>query len=140
MKSRTWLRIAAGFLAIHAVAHTLGTINTNPQVPGADALINSMRNFHFDAMGWDRTAWDFFSGLGLLFSVSLAVLTVFCWQVASLSDKYPSQARPFVITLLAANLLIGVLAWFYFFIVPVVLSALVVACLLPAAWRPAEPV
>lgn len=139
MKSRTWLRTAAGFLAIHAVAHTIGTL-TNPQVPGADALINSMRNFHFDAMGWDRTAWDFFRGLGLLFSVALAVLTVFCWQVGNLSEKDPSQARPLVITLLAANVLIGVLAWFYFFIVPVVLSALAAACLGLAAWSPGKSV
>lgn len=109
MKSRSWLRIAAGFLAMHDVAHTLGTF-TNPQVPGVDALINSMRNFHFDAMGWDRSVWDFFRGLGLLFSGTLAVLTVFCWQVGNLSEKDPSQARQLVITLLAANVLIGILA------------------------------
>jgi hypothetical protein len=72
MKSRTWLRIAAILLAVHTISHTLGTLS-NPQVPGADVLINSMRNFHFDAMGWDRTAWDFFRGLDLLFSVNLAV-------------------------------------------------------------------
>lgn len=139
MKSSSWLRIAAGFLAIHAIAHTLGTF-TNPQVPGVDALINSMRNFHFDAMGFDRTAWDFFRGLGLLFSVTLAVLTVFCWQVGNLSENDPSQARPLVITLLAANVLIGVLAWSYFFIMPVVLSALAAVCLGLAAWSPGKSV
>ena len=139
MKPRKWLRIAAGILAIHAVAHSLGTL-TNPQAPGVDALINTMRNFHFDAMGWDRTAWDFFRGLGLLFSVTLAALTVFCWQVGNLSEKYPSQARPFVITLLAANVLIGILAWIYFFIVPVVLSTLAAACLVLAGWSPRQSV
>jgi len=128
MKSRTWLRIASLLLAVHTIAHTLGTLN-DPQVPGAAALMNSMRNFHFDAMGWDRTAWDFFRGLGLLFSVSLAVLTVLAWQAGDLSERDPLGARPIVITLLAANVLITALSWFYFFIVPVVLAALTVICL-----------
>jgi|SRR5215469_627258 len=128
MKPRTWLRIAAILLAVHTISHTLGTLS-NPQVPGANVLINSMRNFHFDAMGWDRTAWDFFRGLGLLFSVNLVVLTVLAWQTGDLSEKDPSRARPIVITLLVANVLIGALSWFYFFIVPVVLAALTVACL-----------
>jgi len=63
----------------------LGTLKNN-QAPGADKLIAAMRAFHFDAMGTDRTAFDFFQGLGFLFSTNLAILTVLAWYERGVSD------------------------------------------------------
>ena len=79
MKPRTWLRIAAAVLAVHTIAHTLGGMNSNNQTPGIEAFIATMRNFRFNIMGTERTAWDFFHGLGLLFAANLAILTILSW-------------------------------------------------------------
>jgi hypothetical protein len=128
MKSRTWIRVAAGLLAVFASIHALGALSNN-QAPGADKVIAAMRAFHFDAMGTDRTAFDFFQGLGLLFSTNLAILTVLAWQVGDLSETDPVRARPLVATLAAASALIAILCCIYFFIAPIVLSALAAACL-----------
>jgi hypothetical protein len=64
-----------------------------------------MRNFHFSIMGTDRTAWDFFHGLSLLFAANLAILTVLSWQAGDLCVTDPAGARPIVLTLIAANTL-----------------------------------
>ena len=132
VKSRTWLRIAAALLALFAVMHTIGNVTDN-QPPGSEKVLAAMRNFHFDAMGSDRTPWDFFRGLGLLVSADLAILTALTWQMGNLSETDPRRARPFVMTLMAANILNCALSWIYFFIAPVVLSGLTVLCLAAAA-------
>jgi hypothetical protein len=75
VKSRTWLRIAAGLLAFFAAIHIVGDL-TDGQPPGSEKVVEAIRNFHFDAMGSDRTPWDFFRGLGLLFSANPVILTI----------------------------------------------------------------
>jgi len=132
MKSRTWLRIAAGLLAFFAFIHFSGAVIDN-RPPGSDKVFEAMRNFHFDAMGTDRTPLDFFHGLGLLFSTNLAILAVLTWQVGNLSETDPSRARAFVMTLMPANILICALSWIYFFIAPIVISGLTILCTAAAA-------
>jgi hypothetical protein len=133
LKSRTWLRIATGLLAFFAIIHTLGTLSTNGQARGAEKLIDAMRNFHFNAMGSDRTAWDFFRGLGLLFSANLAILAALFVAAGNLSEADPLLARPIVVTLLAANVLLAALSCIYFFLAPIAISGLKVVCLAAAA-------
>ena len=132
MKARTWLRIAAGLLAFFAAIHLVGDFSDS-QPPGSEKVLAAMQNFHFDAMGSDRTPWDFFRGLGFLFTAELVILTALTWQAASLSETDPNRARPFVMTLLAANIFICALSLKYFFIAPVVLSAVTIVCLAAAA-------
>jgi len=128
MKPRAWIRVAAALLALQAVLHTLGALSNN-QTPGADKLIAEMRAFHFDAMGTDRTAFDFFRGLGLLFSTNLVVLTVLTWQAGDLCSTDQAGAKPLVVTLTAACTLMTVLCCIYFFIAPIVLFGLAAGCL-----------
>ena len=129
MNPRFYLRISAALLAIHATIHTIGAFNTHFDDPKQSALFDAMRALHFDAMGWDRTPWDFFHGLGLLFGANLGILALFSWQVGSLCYAEPAAARPLIATLLLANVLILLLAWTYFFIVPVALTMLVILSL-----------
>lgn len=92
MRARTWLRVAAAVVAAHTIARSAGSVASN-RTPGVGALITMMRNFHFSIMGTDRTAWDFFQGLGLLFAASLAILTVLSWQAGDLSCAEFSARR-----------------------------------------------
>ena len=105
----------AAVLAVHTIAHTAGSVASNNPTPGVVAFITTMQNFHFSIMGSDRTAWDFFHGLGLLFAANLAILTVLSWQAGDLSVTDPMGARPLVFTLIAANTLILILSSIYFF-------------------------
>jgi len=61
-------RIAAVLLVLFAVGHTLGFRQNNPEW-GAGSVITTMQAIHFDAMGFNRSYWDFFTAFGLFFSV-----------------------------------------------------------------------
>ena len=56
-------------------------------------LIDSMRSIHFDAQGFNRTYWDFFSALGLFFSVFLLFAAVLAWQLGGLPSEILARVR-----------------------------------------------
>ncbi|HZW93259.1 MAG TPA: hypothetical protein VFF64_09935 [Candidatus Eremiobacteraceae bacterium] len=66
MKTSMFYRIAAVLLLLFAAGHTFGFRQNNPEWR-ADAVLGLMRSVHFDAQGFTRTYWDFFSAFGLFF-------------------------------------------------------------------------
>src|SRR5260221_6313206 len=70
MKAPLFYRIAAVLLLLFAAGHTFGFRQNNPQW-GAEAVLGLMRSIHFDAQGFNRSYWDFFSAFGFFFSVFL---------------------------------------------------------------------
>src|SRR5256885_11532167 len=83
MKASVFYRIAAVLLVLFAVGHTVGFRQSDPSW-GVDALLSSMRSIHFDAQGFNRTYWDFFSAFGLFFSVFLLFAAVLAWLLGRL--------------------------------------------------------
>src|ERR1700746_1556558 len=72
MKASMFYRIASVLLLLFAAGHTFGFRQNIPEW-GADAVLGLMRSVRFDAQGFTRTYWDFFSAFGLFFSVFLFV-------------------------------------------------------------------
>jgi hypothetical protein len=97
------------------------------------SVLNAMKALHFDAMGSLRTYWDFYFGFGLFLTVTLLLLAVLLWQLASLVKTEPATARPFIGVLCIAYLVFAMLSWLYFFIAPLVVEA-VIALLLGLAY------
>jgi hypothetical protein len=130
-----WLRAASIVALLFAAGHTLGA----PWTPatGADAagVVGAMQSLHFAAMGSDATYWGFYFGFGLCIACYLLALAVITWQIASLARSEAPRLRPIIVTLAALYTAIAVLSWMYFFIAPLILSAIVVACLLMAFGR-----
>jgi len=75
VKAPILYRISSVLLLLFALGHTFGFRQNNPEW-GADAVLGSMRSVHFDAQGFTRTYWDFFSAFGLFFSVFLLFAAV----------------------------------------------------------------
>ena len=63
MKAPILYRISSVLLLLFAVGHTFGFRQNNPEW-GAGA-VGLMRSVDFDAQGFTRTYWDFFSAFGL---------------------------------------------------------------------------
>jgi hypothetical protein len=138
LKPSVFYRIASCLLALFAIGHTAGFRQTDPQW-GVDSLVASMRTIHFDVQGFSRTYWDFFVGSGLFVGVFLLFAAVLAWQLGGLSQ--PTLRLMPLVTWALAALFIGVtlLSWIYFFIVPVIFSALISCCLVAAAWLAGKP-
>jgi len=139
MKASMFYRIAAVLLLLFAVGHTLGFRQSDPQW-GVDALLGSMRSIHFDAQGFSRTYWDFFSAFGLFFSAFLLFAAVLAWLLAGLPAEILARVRSIAWALAICFVAVTALSWRYAFTTPIVFSTLITFCLTAAAWLSAKQV
>jgi hypothetical protein len=137
MKASWLYRIASVLLVLFAIGHTLGFRQTNPEW-GVGVLIESMRSIHFDAQGFYRTYWDFFSAFGFFFSVFLLFAAVLAWQLGGLPAEIFARIRRTAWALAICFAAVTVLSLRYAFTTPIVLSAMITICLITAAWLSAK--
>src|ERR1700682_785233 len=121
MKVSLLYRIASVLLLLFAIGHTLGFCQTNPAW-GVGSLIDSMRSIHFDAQGFTRTYWDFFSAFGLFFSVFLLFAAVVASLLAGLQPETLARVRNIAWALSISFVAITALSWRYAFTTPIVFS------------------
>jgi len=133
MKASMFYRIAAVLLLLFAAGHTLGFRQNNPKW-GADAVLGLMRSIHFDAQGFTRTYWDFFSAFGLFFSVFLLFAAVLAWLLGGLPAGTLARVRSIAWALAICFVAVTALSWRYAFTTPIVFSTLITVCLTAAAW------
>jgi hypothetical protein len=139
MKASLLYRIAAVLLLLFAVLHTLGFRQNVPEW-GVGAVIGSMRSVHFDAQGFNRTYWDFFSAFGLFSSVFLLFAAVLAWQLGRLpAGNLAPFMRQTAWALAISFAAVTALSWRYSFTTPIVFSTLITVCLVGAAWLSARP-
>ncbi len=139
MKASRWLRAAAVLLALFFLGHTAAVVlPAKSSGPREDAALQAMKDFHFDAMGRDRTIWDFWQGFNFFTSVALAILVALTWQLAGLSRSDPARARPFALSLAVGIAAMAWVCWRFFFLAPAGLSTLAAACAV-AAWMSLRP-
>src|SRR5882724_5971976 len=127
MKASMFYRIAAVLLLLFAGGHTFGFRQNNPAW-GADAVLKLMRSVHFDAQGFIRTYWDFFSAFGLFFSVFLLFAAVLAWLLGGLPAETLARVRNIAWALAICFVAVTALRWRYAFTTPIVLSTLITVC------------
>jgi hypothetical protein len=133
VKAPILYRIASGVLVFFAAGHTFGFRQNNPEW-GADAVLVLMRSVHFDAQGFTRTYWDFFSAFGLFFSVFLLFAAVLAWLLGGLPAQTLARVRSIAWALAICFVAVTALSWRYAFTAPIVFSTLITVCLIAAAW------
>jgi hypothetical protein len=138
LKPSLFYRIASVLLLLFAALHTFGFRQVDPNW-GVDALIGSMRAIHFDILGSSRTYWDFFVGFGLFFSVFLVFTAVLAWQLGGLPNQTLALMRGTAWALVVCFTAVTIVSLRYAFIIPIVLSILILLCLTAAAWLSAKP-
>jgi hypothetical protein len=145
MKARILYRISAVVLLLFAAGHTFGFRQNNPAW-GADAVLGLMRSVHFDAQGFTRTYWDFFSAFGFFVSVFLLLAAALAWLMGRLPEETLARVRSIAWALAICFVAITALSWRYAFTTPIVFSVVITGCLIAAAWlsggrqtRPATP-
>ena len=137
MKASLLYRIASVLLLLFAIGHTLGFRQSNPEW-GAGSLIDAMQSIHFDAQGFSRTYWDFFSAFGLFFSVFLLFAAVLAWQLGGLPADIFARMRRTAWALAIGFAAVTALSFRYAFTSPIVFSTMITMCLIAAAWLSAK--
>ena len=97
-------------------------------------MIDAMRSVHFDAQGFDRTYWDFFTAFGLFFTVFLLFAAVLAWQLSSIPAETLARMRGTAWALAISFAAATVLTWRFAFTTPLVFSVVITVCLIVAAW------
>lgn len=123
------LRIASVVALLFALGHTSGHPWTPSGEPSAASIVEAMKSVSFDVMGSNRSYWEFYLGFGLSISVYMLAQAAFLWLLATLAKTQPASVRPFLAVLFASYAINGFFAWRYFFILPLVLSVVMVICL-----------
>ena len=138
MKISLLYRIASALLILFAVGHTLGFRRVDPNW-GIDSIIATLRSTHFNVQGVNRSYWDFYTGFGLFVTVLLVFVAVLAWQLGGLPKDSLSTMPAVTWGLAACFVLVTILSWRYFFILPVVFSSVITVCLILAAWATEGP-
>src|SRR6202790_653332 len=135
VKAPILYRISSVLLLLFAAGHTFGFRQNNPEW-GADAVLALMRSVHFDAQGFSRTYWDFFSAFGLFFSVFLlfAALLAPAWQLGGLPAETFARMRRTAWALAICFAAVTALSLKYAFTTPIVFSTMITMCLIAAPW------
>jgi hypothetical protein len=137
VKATILYRISSVLLLLFAAGHTFGFRQNNPEW-GADAVLGLMRSVRFDAQGFTRTYWDFFSAFGLFFSVFLLFAAVLAWLLGGLPAETLPRVRSIAWALAGCFVAVTALSWRYAFTTPIVFSTLITVCLIAAAWLSAK--
>jgi len=137
MKAPILYRISSILLLLFAAGHTFGFRQNNPEW-GANAVLGLMRSVHFNAQGFTRTYWDFFTAFGLFFSVFVLFAAVLAWLLAGLPADTLARVRSIAWALALCFVAITALTWRYAFTTPILFSTVITVCLIAAAWRSAQ--
>lgn len=128
----TWLRVASGVSVLYCAGHTAGYPWTPGTTTDAQAVVAQLHGVSFDAMGVQRTYWDFYVGFGLIISAFLLAQAAWLWSLAAIARHDARIVVPGTAATLGAVVVNAYLSYRYFFAAPAVL-AVVIGALLSAA-------
>ncbi len=132
MRASILYRISSVLILLFAIGHTLGFRKTDPSW-GVDQALSVLKRTMFHIQGFDRTYYGFYAGSGYFVTVFLLFTVVVTWELGRLPAATLAQLpwlRWGLALCYAGSLLISLR---YFFMAPVIFSALIFLCLAAAA-------
>ena len=128
------LRAAAVVSVLYCGGHMAGY----PWTPGvgadAEAVVRQMHGVSFDAVGVQRTYWDFYFGFGLIVGAFLLAQAAWLWSLAAVARRDARLAVPGARVTLCGAIVNAYLSHRFFSAPPMVLSLLVGVLVAASVW------
>ena len=121
-------QIAAGLCVLFAAGHTMGFLKFTPPTAEGVAVRDAMNKVQFPLGRSSFSYGGFYRGFGLFVTVYLLFAAYVAWHLGGLAAHDPAAIGALGWVFFAVQLAILALSWKYFFLPPIVLSALVVVC------------
>ena len=137
MKPSLIYRIAAVLLLLFTVGHTLGFQQSDPSW-GVDTLLGLMRSSRFEVQGFTRSYWDLFLAAGFSVGAFYLFSAVLAWQLARLPSATLAGMRLGVWAFAGCFAVLAIVSCRYLFVIPIVFSVAITACLIAGAWLSAR--
>jgi len=125
MKATILFRITAVLFLLFAAGHTFGFLSFKPPTQEAQAVLESMNNVHFSAEGKIFSYGGWYRGFGLSATAGMIFQAFLAWYLGSMAKRGSREVKTIGWALFIWQLPGLVLAWIYFGIEPMILSALV---------------
>jgi hypothetical protein len=125
MKANIFLRVAAVVTLLQCAGHILGRPWTMTHNVRSAAVVDAMKAYRFNVMGFERSYFDFYSGFGLVLGVYLLAQAAVLWNLAALAGSGVARIRPIIEILCVANLAVTVLEWRFLFTAPLIMSGVI---------------
>ena len=125
MKPTLLLRIAAVVTFLFFVGHSAAIPWTPATGPADVQVVEAMKGPSFDVLGSTRTYWDFYFGFGITISYMLLLQAVVLWQLATLAKTNAARLLPIIAVFFIGFVVNIFFAAKYFFVIPIVNSALI---------------
>lgn len=132
MRPSILYRISSVLILLFAIGHTLGFRQTDPSW-GVNQTLATLKQTVFNVQGFHRNYYDFYVGFGLFVTVLMVFTAVLAWQLSRLTAGTLAQLRWLTWGLAICYGCVLVLSLSYFFMVPVIFSAMIFLCLCVAA-------
>jgi hypothetical protein len=123
------LKIAAAITILYFAAHIAGYPWTPVLTEKELIVVDGMKSHQFMAEGTQRTYWDFYVGFGVIIGSFLFIQGVMMWQLSTIAKTDASKLRFVIMSFIVLFVANGFLAWKYFFPMPILFVALIVASL-----------
>lgn len=132
MRTVTWLRSASILTLVHAIGHTVGGVYGTPAPGPQQTVIDVMKSSIFLVMGYNRSLWHFYHGMGLAVTILLTVEAWVFWLLGNVARDSDADLRDVLVIFVLGYLALAVNSLRYFFVAPVFLELLIAACLVMA--------
>lgn len=132
MRASILYRISSVLILLFAIGHTLGFRKTDPSW-GVDQMLAALKQTTFIVQGFHRNYYGFFVGFGLFVTLLMLFTAVVAWQLGRLPVATLAQVPWLTWGLAVCYAGVLILSLRYFFMVPVIFSAVIFLCLAAAA-------
>jgi hypothetical protein len=112
------LRAASILSLLYCMGHMSGLPWTPGESSAAAGVVDSMRSVQFEAIGEQRTYWDFYFGFGLIIGLDLLVQSGVLWWLSTLARREARALMPVLGVMLAGVVGNMYLSQRYFFVIP----------------------
>jgi hypothetical protein len=117
------------------LGHTAAIVMPRSRGSEEEAVYDLMKQYSFDALGVQRSHWDFYRGYGFFMSITVLLLIIWLWQLARVAEQYPNVARPLLVSTAVGLLALAAVNSIWFLVPPAICCALAGVLVLVGATR-----
>jgi hypothetical protein len=114
---------------LHAILHTIGGVYGKADPGPMQIAVDAMRSNTFPAMGYMRSMWEFYRGMGLSVTILLTVEAIVFWLLGNIVRDSDTDLRDILVIFVIGYLALAVNSLHYFFTPPVIVELLIAGCL-----------
>jgi hypothetical protein len=116
MKAKVLLRIAALFILIHLIGHSIGHATWDtPEDPKMQIVVDTMKGYEAEFMGATKSMADYYNGYSLIIFGLYGMTILILWFMSGIINDHRTIAVKILSPIALAYLAFGIIEFISFF-------------------------